>query len=539
MQQLKSDTGSSELNIQLSLRFIQSTSTDDNLNVHYRLFGLQLLEAVISHSWNSLSNTSKVVVKEQLLKVVVADGFSENILLNALVKCVVSIVIRDWPQNWPEFTSKLFGTPNNRTALLILWRLTEDVGVLMNPTNPDRRRELLAALDEKMCDVFAYIGQSVQSPNMMVALTALKALTGILEWTPVEKSLCDFLCNVVAQDSLDDQGIEAKMVAFECISLILNRKHRCSSEKRIILSFFQNHNLSKLISCLNILLSMTSNRATLSCYSLFSLTKNVSMVFCSCGHQLLTVGSDQVPQCVFNEFIDQMLLIFEHPDPMIHSLPVNFFKESFKRRVISAEVALSLFRSVPSKMIKASEDDIFVRCEFDTFQDYEQFFYRTRAEVLDLLRLLAANEDEVMFACTSQMLESFLGGLDTNWEPLTLIIDAVFNKIPKPEKFRTKSSVIMQRLLNTSCQDATILSFQLSCISALLVFMVNEPSENFQPILSHTFKLSTFHSIQTKSEDVKNVRRHAASFFVKLCKMFPEALEVRTILLYSLDPFYR
>lgn len=528
LQQLKSDTDNSEVNIRLAFQFILPENGDDLLDIHSRLFGLQLLECIIGHSWNSVSALTKASVKTQLINLVVENAFRHNILLNAIVRCVVSIMIRDWPQYWPDLTTKFFGTPCNRTVLLVLWRFTEDVGILMNPSNPDRRRELISALDDNMSNIFSYIGQSVQSPDMVVALTALKALTGLLEWTPVDGSLCDFLCNIVAQDLLDEQSIEIKLVAFECISLILNRKHRNLDEKQIILTFFKVDNFNKLISALRLLLVKTANPSTESCYSLLLLAKNVSSVINSCGQQLLAIGASKVPENIFHTYIDQMVSIFDHPNPIIHWIPVNFFKEAFKKKLIGRDFALSLFKSIPEKMIKKRTDDIFVRCEFDNFQDYEQIFFKIRAEVLDLLRVLAVSEDEAIFTASCEQLESFLKGLDDRWEPLTMILDAVFNKIPQPERFKIQSIQLIQSLLNSSCQDANILSFQLSCISALLVFMLNEPAEHFQPLLSHVFNLSRFPS-EGKSDDVKNLRRHAASFFVKFCRMYPEALEVRTL----------
>lgn len=534
LQLLKSDTSNSEVNIQLAFQLIISPNGNDVSNVHSRLFGLQLLDSIIGHSWNSVSPAAKEIVKSQLIDLVLINDLHHNIHLNALVKCVVNTMIRDWPQHWPGLTRKLLGTQSNRTVLLVIWRLAEDVGVLMNPSNPDRRRELMAALDDSMSDIFDYIGQSVQSPDMVVALTALKALTGILEWTAADESLCDFLCNILAQESLTEESIEAKMFALECISLILNRKHRNISEKRIILTFFKESNFSKLMSALKILLAKTVNPPSESCFSLLSLAKSISSVFNSSGQQLLNLGATEVPNKIFEDYIDQMILIFEHPNPIIHSIPINFFKEASKKKFIGGQITLKLFQSIPVKLVKRSEDDIFVHYEFDTFQDYEQIFYKIRAEVLDLLRILTTSESEIMFKVSSQLLESFLDGHDDRWEPLTLILDAVMNKIPEPENYKIQSrKILSERLLRSSCQDAIILSFQLSCISAFLVFMINEPPQHFEPILSHVFNLLRF-PFQTKnSEDVKNIRRHATSFFVKLCKMYPEALMVSLFSFFS------
>ena len=535
LQQLKSDTGNCEVNASLAFQFILSTS-DDVSSIHYRLFGLQLLESIIGHSWNSLSVQTKTLVKSRLVELVIKNDLNQNILLNALVKCVVSVMIRDWPQKWPDLSPKLFGSPCNRTVLLVLWRITEDVGVLMIPDNSDRRRELLAALNDNVGKIFNYIGESVQSSDKAIALTSLKALTGILEWTPVDEGLCDFLSNIVIQDSWDEGSTEAKAVSFECMSLILNRKHRNMEEKRIILTFFKEHNFNNLIFCLRLLVTKTTQPPMDSCFSLLSLATNVSSLLNSCGHQLLALGVTEIPETTFHTYLDQMISILDHPSPSVHSIPVNFFKEIIKRKTAGKELAFKLFASIPTKLIKRSEEDIFVRCEFDTYQDYEQSFYKIRAEILHLLRILAANEDDAVFTASTSLLDSFLNGHDDRWEALTLILDAVFNNIPEPEKFQIPSLQLIQRLLSSNSHEANILSFQLSCISALLVFMKNQPTESFLPLLSHLFKLTRFPS-EIKSEDVKNVRRHAASFFVKLSKMYPQALEVRILSLLFFPPF--
>ncbi|XP_076324689.1 exportin-5-like protein Ranbp21 [Tachypleus tridentatus] len=79
-----------------------------------------------------------------------------------------------------------------------------------------------------------------------------------------------------------------------------------------------------------------------------------------------------------------------------------------------------------------------------------------------------------------------------------------------------------------SDDDPLILSSVLSCISALFVFLTLTPDDILPAVLDKIFSAVVFNfSGQTKatrSKAVKNVRRHACSSLVKICKQHPKLL---------------
>ncbi|KAK2720906.1 hypothetical protein QYM36_004701 [Artemia franciscana] len=83
------------------------------------------------------------------------NGKIENIarepsyLKDGIGRLIVEMAKREWPQQWPTFLTEIFegcDMPNRdfkvEVSLLVLLRLSEDIGLLEKVENPKRRRDL-------------------------------------------------------------------------------------------------------------------------------------------------------------------------------------------------------------------------------------------------------------------------------------------------------------------------------------------------------------------------------------------------------------
>ena len=93
---------------------------------------------------------------------------------------------------------------------------------------------------------------------------------------------------------------------------------------------------------------------------------------------------------------------------------------------------------------------------------------------------------------------------------------------------RTEQGVkLFHDVLNYDTKDPLILSCVLSCVSQLFIYINNCP-EKLSVVLNKIFSAAQFtvegQTKATRSKAVRNVRRHACSVLVKICKVYPDLL---------------
>ena len=82
---------------------------DSEYNSNYVHFGFQLIELAIKMSWNMLDTNQKSSIKLELEKIITANQSTERHVKDGISKCVVEVMFREWPQNWPAFLNTLLG----------------------------------------------------------------------------------------------------------------------------------------------------------------------------------------------------------------------------------------------------------------------------------------------------------------------------------------------------------------------------------------------------------------------------------------------
>lgn len=244
---------------------VQPTGQEDRNTFFTKLsnvnnFGLQLMELMVKFNWNKLNDNCKSELKLMVENVICRKDFSLNTLThiyeNRLLKdqfsrLLVEILMREWPQHWPAFLPSCLNQPKNDLVLYTLWRLSEDIGIFFLPNNPQRRREMNNELTDNLDYILAYIADCLVLDNTNLTILALKTLCSFFEWNTLKPDALTFLCKVLTIEMSDtDTLFKILNSVTDCFFTVLNRKSFKPDEKKVLLVFFEQQNLTVLIAFL-------------------------------------------------------------------------------------------------------------------------------------------------------------------------------------------------------------------------------------------------------------------------------------------------
>ena len=153
---------SSQLCAQCGLYLVQKYPNRSSVIRH---FGLQLMEHCIKYRWTQISQTEKVFIKENAMKLLRegTDPYTqdESHIKDALSRIVVEMIKREWPQQWPTMLEELSdactrGESQTEVVLLVFLRLVEDVALLQTLESNQRRKDIYQALTMNMAVIFPF-----------------------------------------------------------------------------------------------------------------------------------------------------------------------------------------------------------------------------------------------------------------------------------------------------------------------------------------------------------------------------------------------
>lgn len=105
IEQLKNDSSQVSIQLQLGFKLIflpDASQYEPFLASNFVRFGFQLIENAIKFSWNELDQAGQTEIKTHLLKLVCDNSLKDRHLKDSLSKCMVEMIIREWPQKWPD-----------------------------------------------------------------------------------------------------------------------------------------------------------------------------------------------------------------------------------------------------------------------------------------------------------------------------------------------------------------------------------------------------------------------------------------------------
>ncbi|KAK8751328.1 hypothetical protein OTU49_014122 [Cherax quadricarinatus] len=547
-----------------------------------RHLGLQLLEHVIKYKWNYLTVGQKVHIKENTMQLVAKgtlDLLSEHLYVKDKVsRLVVEMMKREWPQQWPGLLYELqelsnSGPTQTELVLFVFLRIAEDVATLQNIESNQRRRDLYQAMTVNMEKMFKFFltlleenfkqyeakmsqqdSQTAQQ-HCRVVQVVLMTLTVYVEWVSLhyifsnDGKLLQSLCFLLSQDSL-------KMEAAECLLQIVSRKGK-PDERRPLLLLFGEAPMSAVFNAADqaVLGELSEHN--------YRFLKTLTQVLTALGSQLCTLWgkeADVGEPPNFKIYLNAMLAFTRHPSVRIYNFTNGLWGQLFRHELVSQSKTLQAviptwITIVSRKVMKHgfpskndSESCQYSRFDFDSDEEYSNFFYKVRSETLETIKNASLLAPETMYSYVEEWLTSHVkkatdtGSISENqlcnlfspayleWDALSQVVESVVSRVMKSEGCKPNSESGMQLLrlcLSYETTDPLILSTLLSCISGLFVFIRLVPSV-LPDVLNKIFSALTFslpgQTKDSRSRAVKNVRRHGCSLMVKIALGYPDIL---------------
>lgn len=546
-----------------------------------RHFGLQLIEHHIKFRWNSLTQEEKCFIKNNAMNLLTSGTNSilheEAHIKDGMSRIIVEMIKREWPQQWPELLNELselcnIGETQKELVCLIFLRLVEDIVTLQNVQN-QRRREIYQALTSNLQKIIIFFISSLKThyyeyktlicqseldkhramEHCRLSSTILLTLAGFVEWVPIshitseESLLLPILWNILDDDIL-------QLHAAECLLLITGRKGKVEDRKPI-LNLYSEAAMSSIYSAASI-----AADASLISEQKYTFLKKLCQVLIALGGQLSalwTLDSEIKAPATFRIYLNTILAFTKHPSQVLSSYTQNLWTMFFNHKVISEDAS---FKTVIPQVVKSCMDKLikigfpsrsdfascnYSRLDFDSDEDFNAFFGKFRSDVCENLRCATIANPIITFSYASEWLylqlkkdtkdtENGFCNMTTplylEWEALANCLESVMGRILSNDlskSFAEDGIKLLKAVLEYETQDPLILSCVISCISALHVFLTLAP-ESLLEVLEKLFVSVVFsqpgQTKATRSKAVKNVRRHACSFLVKICKQHPRLL---------------
>ncbi|XP_033279822.1 exportin-5 isoform X3 [Orcinus orca] len=561
-----------------------------------RHFGLQILEHVVKFRWNSMSRLEKVYLKNSVMELI-ANGTlnileEENHIKDVLSRIVVEMIKREWPQHWPDMLIELDilskqGETQTELVMFILLRLAEDV-VTFQTLPPQRRRDIQQTLTQNMERIFTFLLNTLQEnvnkyqqvktdnsqeskaqANCRVGIAALNTLAGYIDWVSMSHitaencKLLEMLCLLLNEQEL-------QLGAAECLLIAVSRKGKLEDRKPLMV-LFGDVAMHYILSA-----AQTADGGGL-VEKHYVFLKRLCQVLCALGNQLcalLGVDSDVETPANFGKYLESFLAFTTHPSQFLRSSTQMTWGALFRHEILSRD---PLLLAIIPKYLRASMTNLvkmgfpsktdspsceYSRFDFDSDEDFNAFFNSSRAQQGEVMRLACRLDPKTSFQMAGEWLKYQLStSVDTGsmnsgtgegslcsifspsfvqWEAMTFFLESVINQMFRTlnkEEIPINDGVeLLQMVLNFDTKDPLILSCVLTNVSALFPFVTYRP-EFLPQVFSKLFSSVTFETVEEskapRTRAVRNVRRHACSSIIKMCRDYPQLVLPNFDMLYN------
>ncbi|KZC13806.1 Exportin-5 [Dufourea novaeangliae] len=495
-----------------------------------RHFGLQLMEHCIKYRWTQISQSEKIFIKENAMKLL-QEGIEpllqeEAHIKDALSRVVVEMIKREWPQQWPTLLAELSqactrGESQTELVLLVFLRLVEDVALLQTLESNQRRKDIYQALNTNMAEIFSFFLRLMEqhisefqkksslgctseaAAHSKVVQVVLSTLTGFVEWISInhvmaeDGRLLQILCLL-----LGDPIFQCS--AGECLLQIVNRKGKAEDRKQLMILFSEDA-LRYIYAAATAASPITgSNEFINSSNNHYLFLKKLTQVLTGMATQLCTLwGKDDgssIRPTHFNIFLDTVLTFTMSSSLTLIHLANAIWIMLFKHEQIKQDPLLLTYipkyvESTAPKLIKVAYPhgrqsngmSTYCLADYDSEEEFNVFLHRLRTDLLEGFRHATMVAPLVTFTYVQQWLTAKITkGMsdlryksDQNdpqyleWEALAQTLDSVVSKILLiNERPSVQTGLqLLELCLGYSPQDPWLLSALLSCISALFVFL--------------------------------------------------------------------
>ncbi|XP_031696340.1 exportin-5 isoform X1 [Anarrhichthys ocellatus] len=514
------------------------------------------------------------------------ESHIKDVLSRITVEMIKREWPQHWPDMLKEMEALTsHGEAQTELVMLILLRLAEDVITFQTLPN-QRRRDIQQTLTQNMESIFSFMmailhvnvedyrklkgspGHELQArAHCRVAVATLNTLAGYIDWvslvhiTTGNCHLLEMLCLLLSEPEL-------QLEAAECLLIAISRKGKLEDRKPFMLLFDDvaiHYILSAAQSAdgLAICEKSAESQAVEVVERRYIFLKRLCQVLCALGGQLCSlVGSDvevEVPANL-SKYTEAFLAFTKHSSQFLKSSTLAtwgalFRHETLSKDAVVVEMAVKYLRASMTNLVKTgfpSRNDNpsceYSRVDFDSDEDFNSFFNSFRAQQGEVVRITCRIVPLEAFQIAAEWLQyqiaspidtgattsaeglcSLLSPSVVQWDAMTVLMECVVAQIFKnleEEKLPIDQSMeLLQAVLNYNTKDPLILSCVLTNISALFPF-VKQRLQFLPQILYKLFSAITFEvgqeSKAPRTRAVKNVRRHACSSIIKICRDYPQ-----------------
>ncbi|KAJ7413544.1 hypothetical protein BTVI_43287 [Pitangus sulphuratus] len=560
-----------------------------------RHFGLQILEHVVKYRWNNMPRLEKVYLKNNVMGLISSGTQSileeESHIKDVLSRIVVEMIKREWPQHWPDMLKELDtlskqGETQTELVMFILLRLAEDV-VTFQTLPTQRRRDIQQTLTQNMEKIFSFLVTALQQnvnkyrcmktdlaqepkaqANCRVGIAALNTLAGYIDWVALSHITADN-CKLLEMLCLLLNEPELQVGAAECLLIAVSRKGKLEDRKPLMVLFGD-----VAMHCILSAAQTADGEGLVEKHYVF--LKRLCQVLCALGSQLCALlGSycDVETPANFGKYLESFLAFTTHPSQFLRSSTQVTWGALFRHEVLSRDPLLlaiipRYLHASMTSLVKVgfpSKTDSpiceYSRFDFDSDEDFNAFFNSFRAQQGEVMRMACRLDPRTGFQMAGEWLKYQLTApVDTGpmnsktgeglcsifspsfvqWDAMTFfsesIISQMFRTMDKDEIPVNDGIELLQLVLNFETKDPLILSCVLTNVSALFPFVTYRP-EYLPQVLSKLFASVTFEvteeSKAPRTRAVKNVRRHACSSIIKMCRDYPQLVLPNFEMLYN------
>ncbi|XP_027030360.1 exportin-5 [Tachysurus fulvidraco] len=535
-----------------------------------RHFGLQILEHVIKFQWNDMPQQDKVHLKDCIMEMLTNGTYpileEESHIKDALSRIVVEMIKREWPQQWPDMLKEMetlttFGDTQTELVMLILLRLAEDV-ITFQTLPHQRRRDIQQTLTQNMDSIFNFLltilqqhvdeyrnlkvlpGQELKAKaHCRVSVTTLNTLAGYTDWVALihitnnSCRLLEILCLLLSEPEL-------QLEAAECLLIAISRKGKLEDRKPLMVLFDDV--------AMHYILSAAQSVEVGPSEIRYTFLKRLCQVLCALGSQLCAlVGSPVEVEVPANlgKYLEAFLAFTSHPSQFLRSCTQTTWGNIFRHEVLSKEpvviqMVVKYLNATMTNLVKSgfpSKNDSpaceYTRVDFDSDEDFNAFFHSFRAQQGDVIRHSCKIAPLEAFQIAGEWLQyqlnlntgNALSKTAVQWEAMTFFTDSVMGtlfKVLEKEKLPVDQGIeLLHAVVNYETRDPVILSCILTNLSTLFPFVLHRP-EILPQVFFKLFPAITFEVVEEikapRTRAVKNVRRHACSSIIKMCRDYPE-----------------
>ncbi|XP_065574685.1 exportin-5-like isoform X1 [Artemia franciscana] len=536
-----------------------------------RNFGLQLLEHSIRYRWNIIGIQEKLFIKDCAMELL--NGKIENIarepsyLKDGIGRLIVEMAKREWPQQWPTFLTEIFegcDMPNHdfkvEVSLLVLLRLSEDIGLLEKVENPKRRRDLYQQFTTDLPLILEFLNvilgryasptllasprEEVQTVASTLILAALRALNSIYEWCSlaiISKDEPGFFIRLLRL--LNEPRF--RILAAECLISVLSRRDHHTV---ILAKIFNSSQIESIISAVGFNAGQSVSEES------YVFEKKCAEIFISLGSVISYLWSrnadftlpDYAPT-LFKVLVD----LADHDSVVIREgavLQLNLLLKipkmestQFLEPIISSLIPV-LIRRLPKVGYPSRDDDPSCKLssiDFDSDEEFVELHKRFSSTSMIALRYLVDRNPALCFSEGLKNMKLTMHQVVQNLHlyphkdsalcatvyAAALCVDSIFEHIFKDGSFKEyyiEAFQLLQEISHLQPKDIYLQSLLVSCVSSLIYSVSSVDQAKFVS----TYCLRTVDECKIecnyRKQEKYDLRRHSFAVLVKCGRVIGE-----------------